>query len=161
MEHWRPGFNSFRKFLKETFPELVLKHISELVEAEFNLTAANGSSIPYHRWVELEFCVSPEQQSLIVPFLVTKDDMDLPLIGYNVIEEHLRSKNNDTNLSTLIRCFPTTKPSNVEALVNFIQSTSEQYLCSVKTSKRDVVIPKGKCLKIPCRVNLGPVDQLI
>ena len=111
--------------------------------------------------MELEFCVSSEQQSLIVPFLVTKDDMDLSLIGYDVIEEHLRSKNNDTNLSTLIRCFPTTKPSNVEALVNFIQLTSEQDLCSVKTSKRDVVIPKGKCLKIPCRVNLGPVDQLI
>ena len=87
--------------------------------------------------------------------------MDLPLIGYNVIEEQLRSKNNDTNLSTLIECFPTTKPSNVEALVNFIQSTSGQDLCSVKTSKRNVVIPKGKCLKIPCRVNHGPVDQTI
>ena len=61
---------------------------------------------------------------------------------------------------TLIGCFPTTQPSNVEALVNIIQSTSEQDLCSVKTSKRNVVIPKGKCLKIPCRVNHSPVDQL-
>ena len=42
-----------------------------------------------------------------------------------------------------------------------IQSTSEQDFCSVKTSKRNVVIPKGKCLKIPCRVNHGPVDHTI
>ena len=149
------------KFLKETFPGLALKHISELVETELNLIVANGSSIPYHGSVKLEFCVTPEKQSLIVPFLVTKDNMDLPLIDYNVIEEHLGFKNNDTNLSTLMACFPTTKRSNVEALVNFIQSASEQDLCSVKTSKRDIVIPEGECLKIPCRVSHGPIDQII
>ena len=104
------------KFLKEMFPGLALKHISELVETELNLTMANGSSIPRYGWVELEFCISPEQQSLIVSFLVTTDDMDLPLIGFNITKEHLRPKNNDTNLSTLMVGFPTTKPSNVEAL---------------------------------------------
>ena len=28
-------------------------------------------------------------------------------------------------------------------------------------SNRNVVIPEGKCLKIPFRVNHGPVDQII
>ena len=131
----------FQKIPKKMFPGLALKYVSELVETGSNLTAANGS-IPHNGWVELEFCVSPERQRLIVPFLVTKNDMDLPLTGYDMIEEHLKSKNNDTNLSTLMACFPTTKP---------------------KTSKRDVVIPEGECLKIPCFMEscLGDLKTIV
>ena len=35
------------------FPEITVKDISELLDLELNLTAANGSKVPYIEWVEL------------------------------------------------------------------------------------------------------------
>jgi hypothetical protein len=43
------------------------------------------------------------------------------------------------------------------ASTNFVQSADSDYLCNVKTSKRDVVIPSGKQVNIQCRVNRGPI----
>ncbi len=42
---------------------------------------------------------------------------------------------------------------------NFVQSTNSDYLCNVKTSKRDVIVPGGKQVKVQCRVNTGPISR--
>ena len=45
------------RFIHETFPEMLLKDMSELLEmgAELKLEAANGTRIPYNGWVEVNF----------------------------------------------------------------------------------------------------------
>ena len=63
--------------LREKFPDKCVKHISELIDAELNLTAGNGGEIPYSGWLELDFKLSSNKESLTVPFLVTKHPMDL------------------------------------------------------------------------------------
>ena len=73
-------------FLGENFKETEIRDISDLINANVNLTAANGSVIPYQGWVELEFRVAPDDETLAVPFLIVKESLGLPLIGYNVIE---------------------------------------------------------------------------
>ena len=68
------------------------RKIEELLgtAVNINLAAANGSDIPYLGWapVRVGLGTSNENnsQEIEVPFLVTKGEMNCPIIGYNVIE---------------------------------------------------------------------------
>ena len=94
-----------------------------------------------------------------VPLLVTSDSLDYPIIGYNVIDEFV-TQQSDCN-DPMIQSFKSTQPENVHALINFIQTPKQIDLCDVKTSKRDVTIPKKQSMKISCRVNTGPLEQKV
>ena len=78
------------EFVKRNFPDVAVRDISELLNTKLNLTAANGSEMPYIGWVELNFRLSSCNNDLIVPFLVTEQYLDSPLIGFNVIEEIIK-----------------------------------------------------------------------
>ena len=80
-----------KEFLQGTFPDAQVRDISELSEAELDITAANGETIPYIGWVQLNFQLSQGQPLLQVPFLVMMKRLNLPLIGYNVIEHCVKS----------------------------------------------------------------------
>ena len=126
-------------FLDRTFPDLKVREILELIEANLSLTAANGSPIKYTGWVQLDFKLSPKQDILHVPFLVTKEQFDLPVIGFNVIEQSIKSNNFEHD--ALNSVFHTISSEKVEATVNFIWSTEEDDIRIAKTCTRDYVIP--------------------
>ena len=136
---------------------------------EIELKAANGTDIPYSGWIELEFTLMSgvdvkNNCAITVPFLVSpSEEVNCVILGFNVIEELLNS--NDMNdketaellLSMMKASFMKTKPQKVEALVNFIQSNAlnSSDLCSVKTSKRDTLIPRGETKVVQCRANIN------
>ena len=88
--------------------------------------AANGTEIPYKRWAELNFRI-PDNQSDItvikVPFLVTAESIDMPIIGFNVIEQIV--SNDSTDNPDIEICFSkvsvNAKPNNAKALVSLIR----------------------------------------
>ena len=129
-------------FLDKTFPYLQVREILELIEADLSLTAANGSPIKYTGWVQLDFKLSPEQVTLHVPFLVTKEQFDLPVIGFNVIEQSIKS--NNFKHDTLNSVFHKISNEKVNATVNLIWSAEVNDLGIAKTCARDYVIPKGE-----------------
>ena len=49
--------------------------------------------------------------------------------------------------------FPTIKQENITALVQFIQTTTDSDICSVKTTKHDVIIQSGEMVRITCKAN--------
>ena len=123
--------------------------------------AANGTEIPYKGWAELDFRI-PNNQSDInvikVPFLVTAESIDMPIIGFNVIKKIVSNDSTDNPdfESCFSKMFVNAKPKNAEALISLIRTiTTEDKLGSVKTSKRDCVIPKNKTVEVPCRANLS------
>ena len=64
-----------------------IRDISEFLGADsrLNLTAANGTPIPYKGWVEARFRLNQEdEKEVTVPFLVTHERLEQPIIGYNV-----------------------------------------------------------------------------
>ena len=69
------------KFLKENFPNSTIKDVRELLNCDLTLTAANGNTIPYTGWVELNFQVGESEYAIPVPFLVTNENLELPLVG--------------------------------------------------------------------------------
>ena len=147
------------RFIHEKFPEMLPKDISELLEmgAELKLEAANGTRIPYNGWVEINFKLLDNATSQIsVPFLVTRKELSLPIIGYNVIELFIKDNKPDQVLPAVIKSFAKT---NASALIAFITSDAGDSLCVVKTLKKDTVIPKGQTVNVTCHANTGPVER--
>ena len=54
-----------QKYLNSRFPGIKLRNISELIDCELDLTAANGTNIPYKDFVELTFKLKSEQDAIV------------------------------------------------------------------------------------------------
>ena len=81
-------------------------------------------------------------------------DIDLPLIGYNVIEDYIK---NGLTGHEMMNVFPKISPANVNCLVELI-CNEDVNVCFVKTDKQNHTIKKGQTLQIPCRLHHGPIS---
>ena len=137
--------------------QMAIKQLSELLATSLNLKAVNRTKVPFIGWVEVRVKLTPpssdnDQEELLVPFLVTSEKLDCPILGYNVIEELVSQEQNPT--PTIYESFPETDKRKLDALVNFIQGSSSDTICKVRTGRKDVII-----LVVSCRVNTGPVNK--
>ena len=66
------------RFPRRHFPSAKLRNISELLDCELDLTAANGTPIPYSGFIKLTF--KHEEDTIFVPFLVTTEDIPCQLL---------------------------------------------------------------------------------
>lgn len=141
-----------------------IRPIAELLgDANLEVKAANGIEIPYAGYVEITLELSNNDKQISVPFLVsTLQMMDMPIIGYNVIEQFVNGFGTDKD-NNLIESLSTTfadsvDVSNIPKLVNFIRSTRHHQLCDLRTTKQNVVIPKGSSKMVTCRANTSYID---
>ena len=95
---------------------------------------------------------------ITVPFLVTKEQLESPVIGYNVIELFVKDNCPEQVLPAIKKSF-SKENTDAIALINFINSNTIDKLCTVRTSKRKVVIPRGQSVNISCRANTGPIQR--
>ena len=145
------------------FPSIQLRDIQELLGTDNNidLQAANGTKIPYLGWVELDLKLIEQGTDVRVPFLVTREKLELLIIGYNVIELIVNG-NHSTEESLaegMTKSFRNSSPENILALINFIQASQTDELCTLKSSKRLLVAPKGQTVQVHSRANTGPVSR--
>ena len=91
-----------------------------------------------------------------MPFLVTREEINYPIIGYNVIELFVKDNNPEQVVPAATNSFANT---DINALINFIRSDTTESLCTVRTSKRNIVIPKGQSIHVACRANTGPLER--
>ena len=74
----------------KNLPGTELRTVESLLEVnELDLKTANGTSLPYEGWVEVDYKLIGRDHNygVKIPFLVSKDVLDLPVIGHNVIEK--------------------------------------------------------------------------
>ena len=154
------------------FADIQVREIKEFLgnESQLKLVTANGSTMPYKGWVELNFRLlktNENYDSITVPFLVTQERIDTPIIGFNVIEELISNQSKDDALidEDFLDCvsssFVDAKPIDCKALVNFIREVSvgdEDKVCIVKSMKKDIVLPKNATTQVPCRANTGFIE---
>ena len=149
--------------LKRLLPDVPIKDISELVDMELNLTAANGTTIPYKGWVDLTFRLYSPESERSVPG--DRGDIRNPTGWVQCDRRNFTRKNGNESLQRQVAdvhsAFTDLNLQDSKVLVNFIQEIKEAELCTVKTTKGNVTIPKGGAMKIPCRVNTGPVENRI
>ena len=87
--------------------------------------------MPYIGWVELRVRLSSCDNDLKVQFLVKEQYLylDSPLIGFNVIEEIVKSSNGDIALSQIMTSsFPDLDSQAASVFVNFIDSLNQDVL---------------------------------
>ena len=155
-----------RHFLHKFLPNLQIQPMKDLSgEQTLELYIVNNSLIQFDGFVEITFAfLSKDEDFCIkVPFLVTSEDIDKTIIGFNVIFELIqRCNSQETNqlfLKTLTSSFVSAKEYDVKSFVNLVQESRGGDLCDVKTIKKDFVVPKGMSLRVPCRVSPGPVTK--
>ena len=80
-------------WLNRQLPGLPVLPITTLLRGENGLevTAANGSKIPYKGYVEVKCSLAESPGTEVtIPMLVTQGNGEQPIIGYNVIEELIK-----------------------------------------------------------------------
>ena len=159
-----------QEMLDERLPYLEVKNISNLFDPSDNLDllAASGTSIPYKGWTAIDLNIDSHNEisplQIRVPFLITTEDLDYPIIGFNVIQE-LADKDCENNemLSNCLKSSlpPETKSEGITALINSVRNVDSADVCFVKTVKRDITISKGSVVNVPCRANTGMLDSYV
>ncbi|CAB4023409.1 Hypothetical predicted protein [Paramuricea clavata] len=99
----------------------------------------------------------------MVPFLVTNNSLEYPILGYNVIEELIKPMNTSdiqsAHIATVQASFQGFDEKVLLELVRLIQTARANELCTIKSPKKDFVIPAKKTFKVNCRANTGPVEK--
>ena len=155
-------------FLESQSPTVQRRDIKELLGADadgsIRLQAANGTDIPYCGWVEIRVRLTSENNTEVkVPFLLTKENIEQPIIGFNVIELMVRNtegKEDNALLGRMSRSFRMSECGDVQALISLIRTTNSDELCQVKSSKKPHIVPAGETVRVPCRANTGPIRQM-
>ena len=152
-------------FLRSQLPTVQTRDIKQLLgtDGSINLQAANGTDIPYCGWVEIGVRLTNENETEIrVPFLVTKENIEQPIIGFNVIELMVRNTEgteDDVLLGRMSRSFKMSKSGDMQALISLIRTTNSDELCPVKSTKTPHIVPAGETVHLPCRANTGPIHR--
>ena len=151
-------------------PGTDVRDITELLGVDgLDFKTANGTDMPYKGWVELTFSVTEEnsQHSIELPFLVARDSLDMPITGFNVIEEITKQPGGcapasvgESVVNALSSSLTGVGKEKVEALVNLIKAESTEELCTIKSRKQDMLIPQGHSVLVSCRAAIGPVGKV-
>ena len=152
-----------REWQQAHLPLEVLRNVEALLGAgeELNLEAVNGTDIPFDGWIEVRFKLAGDDTTvdeLTVPVLVGRKEQEYPIVGFNVIEEIFRqhSENPQAASNIIQQSFPSVHHTQVGALVNLIQSRSQDTGTSaVKVGKRDVMLPKERQRKLSVKLTSG------
>lgn len=138
-------------------PGLNLRPLSELLGGEeLSLTAANGSPIPYDGWLEVTFGLTAGRGHVIsVPVLVTRSTTEVPIIGYNVIEEVVKGGDERGHpVRAVEAAFPSMARRELKALVDLIQEPQPENFGSVQVRNVNVTIPQRSSTWVTCRTRL-------
>ena len=131
------------------------------------MKTANGTSLPYEDWVEVDCKLigTDHNYGVKIPFLVSKDVLDLPIIGYNVIKKITQNSVDNFEqppyLDVLSSSFVGVDRGNIEALVDFIKAEKPTELSEIKTTMKDTVISPNQSVRASCHVSIGPIAERI
>ena len=119
------------KTLKEDFPRVKVRKLSELFKEGLDLSAVNGQRS--HLLVEQKSGLdsptdSEKTKEIHVPFLVVEQYLEKPILGFNVIEELVKidfAREPIDIVASVKAGFLDKEDNKLTALVNLIQAPAE------------------------------------
>ena len=144
-----------RYWWKENFPNEHIYSVEEFLGTSLHLQAANATSVKFDGVVILKFTLNEEEEGFMVPYLVSSEAMESPILGYNVIE-HLILNGSPAQKKALEESLGTQKSGfSLQPLAALIQrrSDSGDFLAEVKLP-RAVKVPAGHRVKVKCRAKV-------
>ena len=150
-----------RRWIEEHFPEITIHPVSEFMEEELSVRAANATSIQLDGVIVLELCLEEGGESVLIPVVVTAEDLIEPILGYNVIEHLILEKEKTQEQRKLLQsALSGGRSFSVDALAVVMKEKAENpdFLTEVKSSQT-VNIPAGHRVKMRCRVKAQSSDE--
>ena len=122
----------------------------------------NQRKLPYDGWVEIEVSfVEDKEKAVTVPFLVTSETLEFPILGTNAIE-HLSSSFNPDELNRILKnCLPHQSPHSINPLIHLLHSQNDAPMSSVTSPKKVTVVPAGTVCHIKCSIERHTLDSRI
>ncbi|KAK7880554.1 hypothetical protein WMY93_032813 [Mugilogobius chulae] len=145
-------------------PDVAVRPVAELLgEGGLDLSAANGTQIPYQGWIEVEFTLSSNavagmsERSVVVPILIASTELERPIIGFNVIEELALTNDNTEScvpaghmvkkLCSALEVGQKTARAVLSVLKK--QSPAEQSHIA-RLGRLPITVPKNKAIQVQC-----------
>ena len=132
-----------KQWLQENFPEIEIKDVAGILGQDLFLKVANNSTMEHMGYVEMVLLMSELAKPILVPFLVI-EDVTMPIIGYNVIEEVVKeelSRNNAEVNEVLSSAMKSINKRQIDGIINLIQKKIDdpepEYIGIVKTGNKD------------------------
>ena len=89
--------------------------------SDIKLRATNNIELDTEGIITFNFCISSLNYSFVVPFIVTKQELATPILGFNLIEHLVKEYPNLEVLKTILNSvFPNLNKAKTEAFVNLI-----------------------------------------
>ena len=147
-------------WLNKHVKDYKLNDLESVLGGKLEVEAVGGKRIPYEGYVQLDFKMGTSR--LAVPFLVTKESLLHPLIGYNVIEMIAKSdvkSDGSSEFKDFQKGFTGITDEKMNALINFLKTEEPGELARVTTYKSGSLIRAGASISIPCRVENCQVEK--
>ena len=148
--------------LRKEIRSAKLQPMSSILDSDDSLRVQWGNhvDIPFSGWVNLNVTIGEGEtkSSVEVPFLVTTEELERPILGFNAIKILANGKQDDVCklFSSVIK---SASISKVEAFVNLLQQEDEDVLFPARIKGKDVLLPAGKITQVPCKVKVGLISQ--
>ena len=133
-----------RSWIKGNLPDVVIHPVSDFLEShekELCLKAANSTRIKFDGVAVLDFTVGDVGEGFVVPVLVASEDINEPILGYNVIEYLILNGTPDERIALQTALKGRNDQWDMEPLSAVIQENAESpdFLTEVKSSSRITV----------------------
>ncbi len=159
------------KWKEQYLPDVEVRPLRELLgyHDDLEIYAVNGEPIPFDGWAIITVNLLENDDpylSINVPFLVSRLQIERPLLGFNIVEELIQGKP-ERLMPTLVSLLtgaidvPSIK---ARTLINVVQTIDRG--CEdnrLKVGQRDVVISAGQMVWVKCRIppNLTQLDSVV
>ena len=145
------------EFLVENFPEKKVYSVDEFLENEtLCLSAANNTEVPIEGVTLFDFAID-SNILFQIPFLITKEKICNPIVGYNTIEHLVVNFRKEIQLlPSLMKILPSLSVESAEVMANTIEKAAEisEVLGEAKTAQ-SIKIP-GNCLvRVKCKTRVS------
>lgn len=150
-----------RTWKNRYLPHQDVRPLSELINQDLDVTAVTGEEVPYDGWVEVVLNLQGNDDpdlSIRVPFLVSRLKLDRPLVGFNVIQELVKSNESRPKLmsilTNLLAGAMEIDSVSAEAIISLIQTkkSQEERHAMVKVGLKEITIRPGQVAQIKCPV---------
>ena len=117
-------------------------------------------------WVDITFELidhgDEESQQLQIPFLVIKEALQQPILGFSAIKVLVnKSDNTSALINSLTNNLVNINRSNVSAIVNLISASSENEDILVTAMPNATIVPAGNIVNVPCKVSFSSTTKSI
>ena len=149
-----------RDWLAENFPEAEVQSVSDFLEEDLEVRAANSTAIQLDGVVVLEFSLVAGGETVRVPFVVSSQKLVEPILGYNVIKDLVLRGNDETRQHLEEALGTSGRKVSISSLAAIIEehASRNDFLTEVKSAK-SVKIPSGHRVRMKCKVKALAADQ--